>query len=228
MKLSRTIILSLLVVAVVVASFGCQAAQRPEPVRYDRAQEGGGVGTGFDNVRTPGIAEDPMVLDGDQRLVNEGRRGLMNGGANNLGLRDNADLMDGGLGRGGAQDDISRRLEQKVEQIAGVRNATVVTEGNTVYVGLDLDQQGAQGIRNGQMNNRQGQTADMSQIKQQVRQVVAEEGQFTNFIISEERAFTRELGGIANEIRTGRTATDFGNALRDLGRTITPAPTRTR
>ncbi|OEF96763.1 YhcN/YlaJ family sporulation lipoprotein [Desulfuribacillus alkaliarsenatis] len=251
MKISRIILLSLLVVAVVVASFGCQAAQRPEPARYDRAQDGvGGPLAEFDRVADrdrnmgPGFDWDfHGVQDSERYRAETIRNGTLGGGFNNLGLRDNADLMDGGIGRGGAEQDMTRRLEHRVEQIAGVRDATVVVEGDTVYVGLDMDRNAGmqhQGARNdlgmqGVQNNRQaqfgrtgqnqiGQAGDAQQIKEKVRQLVNQETQFRNVVVSEDPGFTRELGGIANEIRTGRPVADFGDALRDLGRALTPAP----
>jgi hypothetical protein len=74
--------------------------------------------------------------------------------------------------------------------------------------------------------NQANQGMQIEQVKSQVRQVLAQDGRFSNIIISEDRNFGQQLGDIANQISTGRPVAEFGDALRDLGRTITPTRAR--
>ncbi|OEH85423.1 hypothetical protein BHU72_04860 [Desulfuribacillus stibiiarsenatis] len=236
MKTQKIILLIILAAFVAFAVIGCQAADRPEPARYDRTQEGlrgpdrVGVNPGFNagtddirGIRNNNLNRDATFDDGFNN------RGGM------FGMRDNAGIMGGG-----AQDQMTRQLEARVEQIPGVNDANVVVDGATVYVGLDLDRRGQGDYMNDQargarfrMNqgnqgfgaNQAGQAGNVENIKSQVRQVIMQDGNYSNVIISEERNFNQTLGGIANEIRTGRPVADFATNLQDLGRTILPTRT---
>jgi len=254
MKLSKTIMFLFLLV-IVVSTLGCQAAQRPEPAGYDRTQNG------FNNANRVGY-DNTNPLNGGIEGFDQGlnRGGLFGRDNNMFGLRGDNDLMNGRAGNG-SQNNSTSQLEQRIEQIAGVNDATVVTDGNTCYVGLDMDQngnnRGMNNANNGRMNgtngmngmndmnghgmsgqfgqngqarltgqNQANQGMQIEQVKSRVRQVLAQDGRFSNIIISEDRDFGQQLGDIANQISTGRPVAEFGDALRDLGRTITPTRAR--
>ena len=217
MKLSRTVILSLIMAAFLVASFGCQAAQRPEPARYNNRTQNDTyrsdqVGFGMDNGYNHGNFNNqsdwgmPGIRERNQNGWNSGN--FWNTDQNN-----------------GGNNELTQRLEQRVEQLAGVNDCTVVVQNDTCYVAIDGANNGANNGLNNGLNNRMnnGQTANTTgRLEQQVRQICAQEGQFTNIVVSEDNTFGEGLNEIADEIRNGRPVNDFENALQDLGRDIMP------
>ncbi len=203
MKLSRTIILSFIMAAFLVASFGCQTDQdqNPKPTRYNNTRtqndmyQSNQVGFGMDNGYNYGY------FDNQNDWGMSGTREQAPNGWNSDNLWNN----------GGQNNELTQRLEQRVEQLTGVNDCTVVVQDDNCYVAID------------DANNNNGQTANMTnRLEEQVREICAQEGQFTNIIVSEDNTFGEGLNDIANEIRNGRPVQDFENALRDLGTNMMP------
>ncbi len=219
MKLYRYALLALLVVTVMATSFGCDStADRPDPARYNQNQGnnhgvdqvGYGVDQDFRNVRDNRFNRDTDVNDG----FSFGRLGDMLGFGNNRNNNNNA------MNENAQGDTMTARLEERVQQIAGVNDCTVVVEGDNCYVAVDTDNE-MLGQYEGMNNN--ATTVNFEQIKAQVRQVLSEEGQFNNIIVSEDQTFGDDLNTISNEIRSGRPVTDFEETLREMGRAMMPA-----
>lgn len=108
-------------------------------------------------------------------------------------------------------------IERAVEQMTGVRDATVVVSGNTAYVGLDTS-----GSMTGQ-NISYGSTTGTSALKQAcARRVKASNPQIQTVYVSTDTNFINRLRRVGDGVNTGNTVTNFRNELSDLVRGLTP------
>jgi len=108
-------------------------------------------------------------------------------------------------------------IERAVEQMTGVRDATVVVSGNTAYVGLDTT-----GNMNGQ-NISYGNTTGTSALKQACAQrVKASNPQIQTVYVSTDAGFISRLRSVGDRVKTGNPISGFTNELRDMVRGLTP------
>lgn len=108
-------------------------------------------------------------------------------------------------------------IERAVEQMTGVRDATVVVSGNTAYVGLDTS-----GNMTGQ-NISYGNTTGTSALKQACAQRVrASNPQIQTVYVSTDANFINRLRRVGDGVNTGNPISSFRNELSDLIRGLTP------
>lgn len=108
-------------------------------------------------------------------------------------------------------------IERAVEQMTGVRDATVVVSGNTAYVGLDTS-----GSMNGQ-NISYGSTTGTSALKQAcARRVKASNPQIQTVYVSTDPNFINRLRRVGDGVNSGNPVTSFRKDLSDLVRGLIP------
>lgn len=108
-------------------------------------------------------------------------------------------------------------IERAVEQMTGIRDATVVVSGNTAYVGLDTD-----GNMTGQ-NIAYGNTTGTSALKQACAQrVKSSDPQIQTVYVSTDANFIDRLRKVGDGVRTGSPISSFRNELNNLVRSLTP------
>jgi len=108
-------------------------------------------------------------------------------------------------------------IERTIEQMTGIRDATVVVSGNTAYVGLDTDRS-----MTGQ-NIAYGNATGTSALKQACAQrVKASNPQIQTVYVSTDANFIDRLRKVGDGVRTGSPINSFRNELSDLVRGLTP------
>ena len=146
----------------------------------------------------------------------------------------------------------TNQLERTIEQMQGVRDATVVISGNTAYVGLELDTNTANNINyentanntetrntntagNNMGTNTETNTGtnmgsntgtngtNNTAIKNNVAQKVrASNTNIDTVYVSTETDFTNRLRNVGNGVNGGRPISGFRTELRDMVRRINP------
>lgn len=108
-------------------------------------------------------------------------------------------------------------IERTIEQMTGVRDATVIVSGNTAYVGLDTE--GNMTGQNIAYGNTSGNTALKSACSQRVK---AANPQIQTVYVSTDANFIERLRNVGNGMRNGSPLNSFRNELNDLVRSLTP------
>ncbi|MGB7606137.1 MAG: YhcN/YlaJ family sporulation lipoprotein [Lutisporaceae bacterium] len=107
------------------------------------------------------------------------------------------------------------KVATAVEQIQGVRNATVVVTGNTAYVGVDLDNNATTGTT--------GTIGNQRDIKREIAQKVRSTVTGINTVyVSTEVGFMDRLRTVGEGIKNGRPVNAFTTELNDMVNRITP------
>ncbi len=107
-------------------------------------------------------------------------------------------------------------IERSLEQMTGVRNATVVVNGNTAYVGVDTDRATGTNVSYGNAN-------DVSAVKSACAQRVRSANpNIKTVYVSTDANFTDRLRRVGEGIRTGSPVSTFRNELNALIRGLTP------
>lgn len=108
-------------------------------------------------------------------------------------------------------------IERSIEQMTGVKDATVVVSGNTAYVGLNTD-----GNMTGK-NIAYGNTSGTAVLKQScAKRVRAANPQIQTVYVSTDANFADRLRSVGDGMRTGSPLSNFRNELNDLVRSLTP------
>ena len=202
-------------VAAAVIFTGCTPARRPmnTGTQYNR------TGTQY-NRTGPGVANNqydaPLTNNWGTRdtsynngtLNNNTSMGTNTGyGANTGSGTNNGYGTNVGYNTTSTQNDA---LQRTIEQIQGVRNATVVISGNTAYVGVTLD-------------TNTTNTANTTNIKNLVAQQIRTTNRaITTVYVSTDKGFINRLRNVGNGINGGRPISGFTNELNNMVRRITP------
>lgn len=220
-------------VATVVIFTGCAPARRP--MNYDNqnnrtgqtGQNGTANNQGLGNNwgTNNGLGSNNGMGNGftNAGYGNTTGYGTNNGFGNNNGLGNNNGMgtntgtgTNNGLGSNNATGNnvgyttttqANDNLEGTIEQIQGVRNATVVVSGNTAYVGITLD------------NN----TTNTNNIKNNVAQQIRTSNRdIATVYVSTDAGFINRLRNVGNGIRGGRPLSGFTNDLNNMVQRMTP------
>lgn len=116
-----------------------------------------------------------------------------------------------------ARTNQNNEIERAIEQISGIRDATVVVSGNTAYVGLDTGR-GAAG-QNVAYGNDTGTSALKQTCAQRVR---AANPEVRTVYVSTEAGFIDRLRRVGDGMRIGNPDNRFRNELDELVRNLTP------
>jgi YhcN/YlaJ family sporulation lipoprotein len=201
--MAKRIVLIVLAFALAAAVMftGCTPARKPMNTN-DQYNRTGTNGTTYDQ-------NDSAIGNnwGTRDLSNN--NGLSyNNTDNNLGYNNNNDALGNNV-RLNTTTQSTDDLERAVEQVQGVKDATVVISGNTAYVGLDLD------------NNTN--TVNNTNIKNNVtQQIRASNTNINTVYVSTETGFMDRLRDVGTGIRGGRPISGFTTELRDMVRRINP------
>lgn len=227
------IVLAFTVAAVVIFT-GCTPARRPMNTgdQNNRTGQTGQTGTGNNQGLGNNWGTDNGVGYNTGMGTNNalgGNNGMGNGYNNNTsydkntgygtntGLGNNAGLgNNNGMGNNNATGNTvgyntttnaNDNLESTIEQINGVRNATVVVSGNTAYVGITLD------------NNTTNTTNIKNNVAQQIRST---NRAIATVYVSTDAGFINRLRNVGNGIRGGRPLSGFTTDLNNMVQRMTP------
>lgn len=209
------IVLAFALAAAVIFT-GCTPARKPMNTN-DQYNRTGTTGT-TNNQNDPALGNNwgTRDLSYNNGLGNNGNtNGMANNNGlgynntdNNLGYNNNNDALGNNV-RLNTTTQSADDLERTVEQVKGVKDATVVISGNTAYVGLDLD------------NNTN--TVNNTNIKNTVtQQIRASNTNINTVYVSTETGFMDRLRDVGTGIRGGRPISGFTTELRDMVRRINP------
>jgi YhcN/YlaJ family sporulation lipoprotein len=170
-----------------------------------------GNNTTGNNTNYPGLPTLPNGY-GNATGFNNGmtnNRTANNNGNNNLGNNNAGNNM---LGTDNKNATNNQNLERTCEAVNGVQDATVVTTGNTAYVGIDS------------MNNS---GADLTRIKREVADRIRSSNQDINVVyVSEADDFNNRLRTVGDRMRNGNNGDNFTNDLREMVRNVVPQTLR--
>lgn len=179
-------------VAVAVIFTGCTPARKPMNTgdQYNRTGTNGNT----INQNNPDQASNWGAKD-----ISYNNRTALDNNYTNKGLGNNVSLN--------TTTQTTDNLERTIEQVQGVRDATVVVSGNTAYVGLVLDTN----------------TANASDIKNKVTQQIRSSNRAISTVyVSTETSFIDRLRNVGTGISGGKPISGFTTELRDLVRRINP------
>lgn len=224
------LVLTLALAATVIFT-GCTTARKPMNTGYQN--NGTGINGNANNQNDPALGNNWGTRD---LAYNNGlgNNGNNNGIANNDGLGYNNNID--GLGNNVNLNTTAQRtdeLERTIEQMQGVRDATVVLSGNTAYVGIDLDNNTTNNVNyentanntetrntNTTNNTNAGNNTD---IKNSVAQKIRASNTNINTVyVSTETDFMDRLRNVGTGVKGGRPISGFTTELRDMVRRINP------
>lgn len=105
----------------------------------------------------------------------------------------------------GSQSNLVRRLESNCNQVRGITDTTIVKNGNTCYVGCDL--------------NKVGTDADVTSIKQQCAKKIKDlDPSIRNVVFTTDKNVKSKLETMIRNVNIGRPARGFMTDLEDLFR----------
>lgn len=191
---------------------GCSPQAAPGPGdggdnKYRYGVKGTNLGPGTQQINVPQWDGKQIDVDGD------GDREHLSG-RNNIG-NPSVDLRSFATPGGGADHTkgiyphtfTADRIADLAHSVDGVQNARAIIAGTTAIIGLNLDR----GV------NAQRQAA----ITQFVRQrVLVQAPEFRRVHITSDKAQTRRIQRIADEMRAGHSLTMFNDDISELTRTI--------
>lgn len=103
---------------------------------------------------------------------------------------------------------IAMKAENEAKRVSGVRNATAVIAGKTMYIGLDLD-----------ANLEKTKSAMVE--KEVLNKVKKMQPSYTVMVSSDIDTVTR-IKKVAQGIASGKPLTSFSNEIKDIGTRMTP------
>lgn len=157
---------------------------------------------GFDRDQRNLVGNNNNIFDNE---LNDNNLGRNNNGANNLNQGNN-------LNNNNQNDDnnTSRRIENEINKINGVRDSVVLLRDDSAVIAVDLD--------NNTNNNRNN-----NQINSRIRSIVRDMANNIDDVrVTTDRNIRTRLSTIVDDIGTGRPIREFANELDDLFRDIMP------
>lgn len=205
---TRVISISLSVLLIMtVFAVGCAPQQRNEADRYgtrfDLGANDRGLNDGATNWNDRAMDKYGTNLNpGDTARYGTYGNPQANRGLNGQGTADNTDNMNGNWGINGNSS--RAQIENEVERIERVSDATVIVSGDTCYVGVDTDR--------GTVNNV---AALRTEIANRIRNV---DPSIKRVHVTTDENNLTQLRTYARDIDAGQPVRNFLNNLEDLFR----------
>jgi len=103
-------------------------------------------------------------------------------------------------------------IARAVQGVRGINNAVVVIDGNTAYVGIDLNE-----------HENIESTSEIQSIKEQVASVVRrEDADIKTVYVSAETDFVEKITRISRELRNGKPIGSIRDDLDNIVKVVTP------